>query len=37
MLWKDSSQAHKAFEFLDELQYEGESENTEAQVALEVA
>ena len=33
MLWKASSQAHKAFEFLDDLQYE----NTEAQVALEVA
>jgi antirestriction protein ArdC len=33
MLWKASSQAHKAFEFLDDLQYE----NTEAQVTLEVA
>jgi len=33
LLWKAASQAHKAFEFLDDLQYE----NTEAQVALEVA
>jgi len=33
MLWKASSQAHKAFEFLDDLQYE----TAEAEVALEVA
>jgi len=36
MLWRAASQAHKAFEFLDELQYEA-IEDTEAQVTLEVA
>lgn len=36
MLWRASSQAHKAFEFLDNCQYD-ESENEEAQTTLEVA
>ncbi len=37
MLWRAASQAHKAFGFLDSLQYEDEVENEEAQTTLEVA
>ncbi len=36
MLWRASSQAHKAFEFLDNCQYE-DTENAEAETTLEVA